>query len=309
MPYINKNSIECRRQWVSKIQNSPTDFSAAFAQFKNALTDEIQCENGVSVLLGHLRYAGDIPESYGHDSSEEKLYAKYTDLLLAKTFEAMELRSLILDERGDAADVEVFADDYSFVADAKAFRLSRTAKNQKDFKVQSMARWKGANPYAVVVAPIYQLPLRASQIYEQASRSNVCILTYAHLSVLLRFSEMKGPQQAKKLLHEILRIIETLNPSKDAIAYWTALNRTMLGFSEEISVLWATEKQVSAKSIAFAKQEALDFLSEERKRIMSMSHEQAITELIRAHKVEAKINTVNSVADSGIMEITGALPQ
>ena len=27
---------------------------------------------------------------------------------------------------------------YSLVADAKAFRLSRTAKNQKDFKVQAM---------------------------------------------------------------------------------------------------------------------------------------------------------------------------
>ena len=57
----------------------------------------------------------------------------------------MELKSLVLSERGDADDVEDFAKQYSFVADAKAFRLSRTAKNQKYFKIQAMDNWKKGN--------------------------------------------------------------------------------------------------------------------------------------------------------------------
>jgi type II restriction enzyme len=89
-------------------------------------------------LLDHLRLCGNIPESYAHDSSEEKLYSKYTDCLLSEIFKFIGLRSIILKERSDTADVEAFAKNYSFVADAKSFRLSRTAKNQKDFKIQAM---------------------------------------------------------------------------------------------------------------------------------------------------------------------------
>ena len=74
----------------------------------------------------------------------------------------MELKSLVLSERGDADDVEDFAKQYSFVADAKAFRLSRTAKNQKYFKIQAMDNWKKGKPHAMVVCPIYQLPNRSS---------------------------------------------------------------------------------------------------------------------------------------------------
>lgn len=69
-------------------------------------------------------------------------YSKYTDCLLSLTYKALGLKSLVIKERADVADVEAFGKDYSFVADAKAFRLSRTAKNQKDFKVQAMHRWK-----------------------------------------------------------------------------------------------------------------------------------------------------------------------
>lgn len=95
----------------------------------------------------------------------------------------------MLTERADAADVESFAKEYSFVADAKVFRLSRTAKNQKDFKIQAMDFWKRGKPFAMVVCPLYQLPSRNSQIYQQACMRNVCILSYSHLAVLTRLAE------------------------------------------------------------------------------------------------------------------------
>lgn len=62
--------------------------------------------------------------------------------------DTMRLETRVLTERGDAADVEAVSSNFSFVADAKAFRLSRTARNQKDFKVQAMDRWKHGTPYA-----------------------------------------------------------------------------------------------------------------------------------------------------------------
>ena len=152
---IKKTAITRRKYWIEEIRKLSGNFGDDSSRLEKELHAEIK-KHGLASLTGHLRLCGDIPESYGRDSSEEKLYSKYTDTLLAEAFKAAGLKSLVLKERADAADVEVFAKSYSFVADAKSFRLSRTAKNQKDFKVQAMAGWKRGKPYAMVVCPIYQ---------------------------------------------------------------------------------------------------------------------------------------------------------
>lgn len=94
-------------------------------------------------FLEHLDYAGVIPESFAHDSTEEKLFAKYCDWRLAESLRMLGMKAAVLTQRADAADVEaVVSGDYSMVGDAKAFRLSRTANNQKDFKVVSLNLWR-----------------------------------------------------------------------------------------------------------------------------------------------------------------------
>ena len=88
-----------------------------------------------------------IPESIEHDSTEEKLYSKASDIVLARCFRMLGLAAKALDERGDSADIiarSISGYNYSLVADAKCFRLSRTAKNQKDFKVSNLSDWRGA---------------------------------------------------------------------------------------------------------------------------------------------------------------------
>lgn len=92
-----------------------------------------------SDVLNHIEYGGVIPESYAHDSSEEKMFAKYCDILLARALALLGLTASVLEERSDAADVKATTSLYSIVGDAKAFRLSRTAKNQKDFKVEPLS--------------------------------------------------------------------------------------------------------------------------------------------------------------------------
>jgi type II restriction enzyme len=299
---IDEAAIERRIYWIKEIRRLSGDFGDDSKRLETELSEEIS-RHGAPLLIDHLRLCGDIPESYTHDSSEEKLYSKYTDALLAAAFRSIGLRSLVLTERADAADVEVFAKKYSFVADAKSFRLSRTAKNQKDFKVQAMDGWKRGKPYAMIVSPIYQLPTRASQIYQQAIARNVCLFTYSHLVMLVSFCLLKGNAKTEKLTHEIFRTVTALNPSKEATYYWLAVNRTMLEASPKMEDLWKAEKQAAVESIAVAKGEALTFLANERAKIMRMSHDEALQELVRVHKIESRIQTIQSVSDNGLLNI------
>lgn len=299
---ISERAIKRRAYWVNEIKKLSSNFGDDYDRLAAELTEEVN-KNGITTLIDHLRLCGSIPESYGHDSSEEKLYSKYTDCLLSLSFNAIGLRSLVLTERADAADVEAFSKNYSFVADAKAFRLSRTAKNQKDFKVAAMHGWKYGKPNAMVVCPIYQLPRTSSQIYQSATTSDVCVFTYSHLSLLLCFSQIDGAEKAQDLIHKIFKVIPALNPSKSATDYWLAINRTMLEYSKDIEKLWAVEKQAAMESVEIAKLEDLTFLAQQREIIMRMTHDQALTELIKVYKIDSKIKAINAVKDSGIFTI------
>ena len=126
----------------------------------------------------------------------------------------MGLRSSLINARADAADVQARGSAFSLVADAKAFRLSRTAKNQKDFKVQAMDGWRSGLGYAMIVCPVYQLPTRTSQIYQQAIARNVCILSYSHLAALVGLALRRGQQSAERGLGAILETVPLLHPSK-----------------------------------------------------------------------------------------------
>ncbi len=304
MPHIiSGKAVKRRAYWVEEIRKVSGKFGDDSDKIEKELAEEVRHE-GIDCLIDHLRLCGDIPESYGHDSSEEKLYSKYTDALLSEAFKSLGLKSLVLKERADAADVEVFASGYSFVADAKAFRLSRTAKNQKDFKVQAMDGWKRGKNFAMVVCPIYQLPTRASQIYQQASARNVCLLSYSHLAVLCTYAKNKKPRAIEDFLEQVFLAVKALVPSKDALMYWSSVNRVFLAFDKQIAELWALEKAASLEAIDAAKELALTFLAGERERIVRMNHADAIKELLAMSRVESKMKTIQSVCDSGILGIS-----
>lgn len=299
---ISDKAVKTRTYWVEEIRKLSGNFVNDTDKLEKELEKEIS-KSGVTGLIDHLRLCGSIPESYGHDTSEEKLYSKYTDCLLSLSFKIIGLKSLVIKERADAADVEAFAKGYSFVADAKAFRLSRTAKNQKDFKVQAMDGWKRGKKYAMVVCPIYQLPNTSSQIYQQATTRNVCVFTYSHLALLLAYSEAAGKAKAQELLTKIFKTVPVINPTKSAVDYWTALNKAILSSSKSIDKLWGTEKIASSEAITLAKEEALTYLANEREKIMRMSHREALEELIKVHRIDSRIKTIESISDNGLFAI------
>jgi type II restriction enzyme len=303
MPYsiLTDRAILRRRHWIDELAQISGRFGEDTARVERELSAEIEQET--TALLDHLYLCGAIPEEYGRDTSAEKLYSKYTDTLLSAAFCQIGLTSIVLTERADAADVEVVGPNYSFVADAKAFRLSRTAKNQKDFKIEALNGWKHGKPYAMVVCPIYQLPARTSQIYQQAIARNVCIFSYSHLATLVEFSKAGGACKAQELLMSILKCSEQLNPTKDSLAYWTSVNRTMLSADAAILPIWQQERVLTLESIAAAKEEALTTFAYQREQVMRMSREEAIRYLIQDRNIDGRERVVRSVSDNGILAI------
>jgi type II restriction enzyme len=154
------NFIDLRKKIKKESQKG--DFEAS----SNLIQDDIFGLKKYE-LIPLITEIGAIPEDIGHDSSEEKLFSKVSDIVLAKCFQELGLKSTVNKERSNCADVVAKSNFYKYtlVGDAKSFRLSRTAKNQKDFKVKSMADWKGDNDYSVLVCPYYQYPKSRSQIY------------------------------------------------------------------------------------------------------------------------------------------------
>lgn len=56
-------------------------------------------------LSSNIIECGILPEVFNHDSSEEKLWAKYSDILLAKSLNFLGILAEVLRARGNSADV------------------------------------------------------------------------------------------------------------------------------------------------------------------------------------------------------------
>ncbi len=304
MRFRSAIASEARRRrtyWVGELAKLTGSFGDDSARMIVELRAEIR-RDGVAALVDHLRLCGAVPEHYPHDSSEEKLYSKYTDALVSEAFAALGLRSVIVTTRADAADVQARCAEYSLVADAKAFRLSRTAKNQKDFKVQAMDGWRAGLDYAIVVCPIYQLPTRTSQIYQQAIARNVCVIGYSHLAALVTLAQLRGQRRASSGLKVVLDSVRVLNPSKSAVDYWKAVNSALLSALTPNAELWEVEKSASLDALSIVKEEALKALRGERDRLLRLTHEEALDELIRSVGLDARIAQVERVEHGVLLE-------
>ena len=298
---MRSEAIARRSHWIARLASASGSFGDDFVAMVEELRREIRQDQ--EAILDHLRFCGAIPEQYAHDSFEEKLYSKYTDSVISEALSAMGLTSTVLDARADAADVQARATNYSLVAaDAKAFRLSRTAKNQKDFKVQAMDGWRRTLDYAVIVCPIYQIPTRMSQIYQQAIVRNVCLLSYSHLAALVALALRVEPTNGEDGLETILESVSLLHPSKSAVDYWTGVNRALLTSLGAHDDLWTTEKRASQDSLAIVNGESLRHLAAERDRLLQLSRQEALERLIEVTGLQSRIRQVEHVHHGTLLE-------
>jgi len=264
-----------------------------FYNATDKLNKFISSTDGFADILWQI---GTIPEEIPHDSTEEKLFAKASDAVLSRAFRELGLKSTVLSERADSADVIAQSDiyGYSLVADAKAFRLSRTAKNQKDFKVGALSGWRKEADYAVLCSPYFQYPRQQSQIYAQAVDNNVCLLSWEHLIFLL---------QNRIKENETLNL-STLWNFSDSVAHTTVVSEKKKCFIRKFdtqctSIVGFEPNNLDAFLISCIERirnrgnKEKAYWESERKIILSYSHEQAITELIKNKKIDEKIRQID----------------
>lgn len=242
---------------------------------------------------------GTIPENIEHDSTEEKLYSKASDIVLARCFRLLGLAARALDERADSADIlaeSIAGYNYSLVADAKCFRLSRTAKNQKDFKVSNLSDWRGSeNEYAVLVAPYFQYPQAASQIYSKALENNVCLLSWEHISILLEQNVKEKDSLSLESLWNASQMIARDKTLIFANAKCCFLPKMDVYVAKKLGMPETEYRDIlhSYKHLIINRGEVeIEYWNGCIDKIRKYSREKAIQELIKAKKLQEKINVI-----------------
>ena len=259
------------------------------------------CVNLDTDFLNTLRQIGIIPECIAHDSTGEKLFSKASDMVLARAFRELGLKSSVLNERSDSADViaESKFYGYTLVADAKTFRLSRTAKNQKDFKVSALSSWRKDNDYAVLCSPYFQYPPKISQIYAQALTNNVCLLSWEHLIFLIenRIAESENLNLSAvwgfsdKFSHEVL----VSDMKKNFMSEFNNFLSGFLNFDREI---FGTSLNEQISHIIIRSGHEKSFWLERIERINNYSRKQAVNELISSLKINEKLKKIDDYVRS-----------
>ena len=241
----------------------------------------------VEKLSQHLSHAGIIPEMYDHDSSEEKLYAKYCDILLFAFFKLYGMKSELVKERGDSPDViGTNQNQYKIVADAKAFRLSRTALNPKDYKIDPVNQWRVNEEadYACLVTSFF--PGERSRLFQEAVDRHVTLLTYPQLQFII-----SDPKWTKLDLRDLWGISATLT-SKNEISpgdYKNAIETWLLkNVASPIRL-----KEIERKYyINISDEGEIAYLESEKQRIKSLSRKDLEDKLL--YPIDMKIAQIRS---------------
>lgn len=250
-----------------------------------------------------VKEIGMIPEAIEVSSTEEKLYSKASDIILARCFSEIGLKAKAIPGRGNSADIIAESEHgYTLVADAKTFRLSRTAKNQKDFKISTLSKWRGMeHDFAILVAPYFQFPSTNSQIYSSSLSDKVCLLSWEHMLFLLNMQVVEDISLSLEQIWNAPTRIE--RDSK--IAYADRMNCLFPYINkmvcDRISVtLDGFEKQLDeCKSYILERSnDEITILKTEIQIIEEYTKEQAIEELIKSRKLNEKISAIISYKNS-----------
>lgn len=272
-------------------EDTSLDFDEKTAQifaWTRQLTDEQVC-----TLLAQT---GFIPELYAHDSSEEKVYAKAMDILVAAALERTGYDTTVSAERSDAADVTaVFSRGakHAVVLDAKAFRLSRTALNPKDYKIEALNTWRKGADFACLVAPLAGFPLGRSRLFREAVRFNVTLLTFSHLAFLLEHKP-EGGESDDDPLWPVWSIAQALGAESEPAAeeYWRAVDRALCSaLGTELSV-WIERRRAYFDELLRVADQQIQYFHTALAQMKEMPREELLRLARKALKIDGKIQAV-----------------
>ena len=247
---------------------------------------------------------GILPEVFRTNGSEEKLWAKFSDIVLAHSLDFLGFRARVIATRGNSADVLAETDKYTLVGDAKTFRLSRTTVNQKDLKIDALRSWRKENNYALLLMPLMQYPKKRSQIFSQAINNNVTLISYTHLHFLLDFHK---EQDLRTVWETGERLKESSKKSEhqNAIYYWAEIDKvicqTVNQPIDELKKYKTLEiqktKEIGNQAITYLKK----LIDEKIAEFDRLTKEEVVKLLINAPQIEAKIKTIERVINRNII--------
>lgn len=247
---------------------------------------------------------GILPETFKTNGSEEKLWAKFSDILLARSLNFLGFQAEVLATRGNSADVLAKSENYTLVGDAKTFRLSRTTVNQKDLKIDALRSWRKENNYALLVMPLMQYPKKNSQIFSQAISNNVTLISYTHLHFLLDFYREESLQNLWET-GEKLKALRAKSEHEKAIIYWSEIDNAICQIVkqpiDELKKYKTLEiqktKEIGNQGIAYLKK----LIDEKIAEFDKLTKKEVVKLLINAPQIEAKIKTIEKVINRKVI--------
>ncbi len=288
MPAPHNTLLDLIASYAASPLMSFDDKSQALFEFVDDLSDVD--------LRSLLAQAGFIPEGYAHDSSEEKVYAKAMDILVAVSLKRVGYDSRVGVERSNAADVEAkcrTGDQHTIVLDAKAFRLSRTALNPKDYKIEALNSWRRGSDYAALVGPIAGFPEGRSRLFEEAVKFNVTLLTFSHLQFMLEHGLPSG--DALTPLWTVSReVYKEVGDKPTATQYWLHTDRIFCNALEVDIARWKSARREYFSSMLEVADKQIQYFQEEKTRTSALSREALIQLALEALKLDNKISVIEA---------------
>lgn len=212
------------------------------ADFKERLGSKYDDEKFCKLLS----CAGFIPDLYKSDSSEETLFSKLTEILVAEWAERMGFKSNVVKTKSSYEDINFSISEKIIVCDAKSFRLGRSqqAPNVKDFlKPADIQKWLNRHENGLgglITFPDTHDWTESSDVYLYCTDKNcpTVILSYVHLALILHFCNKHSAKKLKQLWNYEKLFPKPLNrkiSGGNRKAYWSVIN------SKIISVLDISE--------------------------------------------------------------------
>ena len=274
----------------------------SFSVATNILTKQVG-ELTKDSLINIVREIGTIPESIEASSSEEKLYSKASDIVLSRCFLELGLKSKAVSERANSADIIAESmHGYTLVADAKTFRMSRTAKNQKDFKIATLSNWRGMeHDFALLISPYFQYPTTNSQIFSSSLDNSVCLLSWEHILFLLINNVVENDSLSLEQIWNAPKRIER----DSRIAYadrqsclFPYINKFVCDRISKHVYDFEELLKICKIDIANRGDFEIQHIDAEISTIKGFSREKAISELIKSRKLEERISSIKSYVKS-----------
>ena len=261
-------------------------------------------------LLDLLAEAGFIPEHYEHDSSEEKVYAKAMDWLVAAALGRLGYDVSVLDERANAADVLarcLNGSENTVALDAKAFRLSRTALNPKDYKIEALSTWRKDEKYAALVGPIIGFPEGQSRLYSEAVKFDVTLLTFSHLRFLLEHG-VAGCEPMERIWQATTESREAGIDVSEATAYWQLVDTEVCQVASASLDDWKKARRTYLDALLRVADQQIAYFNAEREKLEDLPKEALLGIAVGALRFDAKIRQISGKRDKA-MELLAELDE